>query len=1066
MKPRRKLFFTIPAVLFLFAAPPGLISQTVNGTIIGTVRDQGGAVIPKVAVTSHNLETGAERTVATDDTGAYTVPDVPAGTYDVTASITGFETEVRKGVVLTVGAVARADLALKIGSMTDKVEVTGETPQVDTTNSTISGLVGDAVIRDLPLNGRDWLQLAVLQSGVLTVETTLQTSSPAKGLGFKMSISGGRPTQNVFRVDGLVVNDSTNDSPGSALGVNMGVDAILEFSVLTNGYSAEYGRSAGGVVNAISKSGTNEFHGTAFEFLRNSYFDARNFFDHQIPAFRRNQFGGSIGGPIKKNKLFFFANYEGLRQTLGLSTVSFTLSPNARNGLICANPPACTSHTQIAISPSVQPYLALFPAANGAIQGDTGQFIRGAGEPGTENYFTGRVDYQINSSTSLFGSYLIDLGNIETPDAFAEKLTGTTTRQNRVILTLQHTFTPTLLNTLRGGFMRSVNFDGFDNSPTTPLLTDPKLGFLPGLPLGTFSINGLSSPGGIGSTGGDKYWYTTPQLSDDLTWVKGRNNMRIGFSVEAIRDNTYSPSSPLGTWQFGSVRDFLTNTNAQQFSADFPGTNLYRGFREKIFGFYFQDDYRILPNLTLNLGIRYEPTTEVSEVNNLLATLPTLASQKPFLGNGFYKNPSGRGFQPRVGLAWDPFGDGKTSVRAGFGVYDVLVLPNLFHLRALRSAPYFLSGNLVNPPSSSFPNGAFDLLGVNGYRAFWVQQNPPVAYKMQWNLNIQRQLTKTLSLMVAYVGSKGVHLPDGSDDADMIPPNLVTTAPDGNLLFPSTRPFERINPFYSQIQAIRWDGYSIYHSLQTNLSQRLSHGLTFQAVYVYSKSIDNGDIEYSNVEIAGQMDNPYWFYTNLQKGVSDFNIPQHATVNLVWDAPSLKSGWRVSRFLLSGWEVAGIFTASSGRPFSIRLQGDVAGTGSNQVGRNGGGQRPNYNPNGGPGCSVGAVNSGDPANYINLACFSVPLRGQLGNLGRNTFMAPSLEELDLSLFKNHDLFAEKLRIQFRAEIFNILNHVNFTDGGQPFTVFNTQGLPVQANTALISTSTTSRQIQLGMKFIF
>jgi outer membrane receptor protein involved in Fe transport len=1043
------------------------VAQTVNGSILGTVRDQAGAVIPNASISVKSLETGAERSATTDGLGAYNILSVPAGSYDVTASVPGFRTEVRRGITMTVGAVLRVDLALNVGAISDKVEVTGEAPQVDTTTSTMSGLVAEGVIRELPLNGRDWLQLTVLQPGALIVVSTNQQSSPGTGLGTKMSISGGRPTQNVFRIDGLVVNDQGNDSPGSALGVNMGVDAIREFSVLTNAYSAEYGRSSGGVVNAITKSGTNGIHGTAFEFLRNSALDARNFFDlNRVPPFRRNQFGGSVGGPIKKDKLFFFANYEGLRQFLSQSIVAQTLSPNARNGLICANPPACTSTTQITINPNLKPYLPLYPQPNGAIQGDTGQYLIGGGTTGDENYVTGRVDYQLSARTSLFGSYTFDNANKLTPDAFVEKQTGTHTRSNRVMVTLQHSFTPTVINTIRTGFQRSIEFSGLDTNPASPLLTDLSLGFVPGRTMGMFTVSGLNTPGGIGSTGGDKYWYTTPQLSDDLAWVRGRNNIRIGFSVEAIRHNPYSPSAPNGVWQFGSVSDFLTGNNAQQFSADFPGTNLYRGFREKIFGVYFQDDLRIRPNLTLNLGARYEPTTTIKEVNNLIAVLPTLDAANPRLGNGFYKNPTLRNVSPRVGFSWDPFGNGKTAVRSGFGVFDVPILVNLFHLRALRSAPFFKAGNLVNPPVSSYPNGAFPLLGPSAFRAYWVQPNPPVAYKMQWNLNIQRQLTNSLSLMAGYVGAKGVHMPDGSDDGDMVPPGLVKTAPDGNLLFPSTRPYLRINPNYSQVQTTRWDGFSIYHSLQVNLVQRLSHGFTFQAVYAYSKSIDNGGIEYSNVEIAGQMDNPWWFDTNLQKGVSDFNIPQHLSLNFVWDAPSPHSGMAVTRFLLSGWELSGIFTTQSGRPFSIRIPSDQAGTGSNQVGRNGGGQRPDFNPSGGPGCTVGAVNAGVPANYIRVECFSFPRPGELGNLGRNTFRAPKLEDFDFSVFKNHNLVGEKLKVQFRAESFNLFNRPNFTNGGQPFTPFNSNGQPVLANTRLVGTVTTSRQIQFGLKLLF
>src|SRR5882672_1123602 len=654
------LFLTF---VIVFTSAQQLVGQTVNGSIIGTVRDQAGAVIPNASVSTKSQETGAERSSVTDGTGVFNILSLPAGSYEVTVSAPGFQA-VRRNVTLTVGASLRVDLSLNVGAITDTVNVTAQSAQVDTTSSTISGLVSDSVIRDLPLNGRDWLQLAVLQAGVLTVVTTNQSSSPGTGLGMKMSISGGRPTQNVFRVDGLVVNDQGNDSPGSALGVNMGVDAIREFSVLTNAYSAEYGRSAGGVVNAISKSGSNAYHGTAFEFLRNSALDARNFFDlAQVPPFRRNQYGGSIGGPIKRDKLFFFANYEGLRQFLSRSIVAQTLSPNARQGIICANPPSCTTTRQIVINPSLKAYLPLWPEPNGPIQGDTGQFLKGGGQDGNEDYVTGRMDYQLGANTSLFGSYTFDNADKTTPDAFVLKLTGTHTRNNRVIVSLQHSFTPAVLNTVRMGLMRSVEISGQDSNPASPIMSDLSLGFVPGKTMGSFTVNGLNSPSGFGASAGDKYWYTSPQFGDDLAWVKGRHNVRVGFSLEAIRHNPYSPSAPNGVWQFSSVADFLTGNNAVQFSADYPGTNLYRGFREKIFGMYVQDDFRARPNLTFNLGVRYEPTTTIKEVHNQVAILPTMDAAQPRIGNGFYKNPTLRNFSPRVGLArhrFDPDSDCST----------------------------------------------------------------------------------------------------------------------------------------------------------------------------------------------------------------------------------------------------------------------------------------------------------------------------------------------------------------------------------------------------------------------
>ena len=1059
----RVIFFVLVVIL---AFAHQMVAQTVNGRIVGTVRDQGGGVIPGAMVSAKNQETGVERSALSDETGVFNILSIPAGSYEVSVMQPGFQL-VRRNIILTVGASVRVDFALTVGAIADTVEVTAEASQVDTTSSTLSGLVADTIIRELPINGRDWIQLATLQPGVLTVDTVLQESSPGKGLGAKMSISGGRPSENVFRVDGLVVNDQSNNSPGSALGVNMGVDAIREFSVLTNAYSAEYGRSAGGVVNAISKSGSNDFHGTTFEFLRNSAMDARNFFDGpKIPPFRRNQYGGSIGGPIKQDKLFFFANYEGLRQFLSQSIVANTLSDNARKGLICANPPACTTTTQIPIASALKPYLPLWPEPNGPIQGDSGQFLKGGGQLGSEDYATGRVDYQIGTSTSLSGSYAFDNSNKRTQDSFALKFTGTHTRNNRVIVTLQHSFSATLLNTIRGGVNRSVEKSGQDYNPVSAITTDLSLGWVPGRTFGSFSVNGLTSPSGFGASAGDSYWYTAPQLSDDLGWLKGRHNVRVGFSVEGIRQNPWSPSSPNGTWQFSSISDFLQGIRPVQFSADFPGTNLYRGFREKIFGTYIQDDFRFRPNLTLNLGVRYEPTTTVKEVNNLLAILPTMDAAQPRLGNGFYKNPTLMNFSPRVGFAWDPKGDGRTSIRSGFGLFDVPVLVNLFNLRALRAAPYFLSGNLVNPPASSFPNGAFQLLGPTAARAYYVQPNPPRAYKMNWNLNIQRQLTNTLALTAAYVGAKGVHLPDGSDDGDMVPPQYVSFA-NGQYVFAKGAP--RINPNYSQVQTTRWDGYSIYHGLQLNLVQRLSNALTFQAVYGFSKSIDNGAIEYSNVEIAGEMDNPWWFNTKLQKAVSDFNVPHHLGMNFVWDVPTPKFNNVVPRFLLGSWELTGIYSLQNGRPFSIRVPNDVAGTGSNQVGRNGGGQRPDFNPNGGPGCTTGAVNSGNPNNYIRVECFSFPLAGTLGNLGRNTFRAPIQNNFDFSLFKNNNVLGEKLKAQFRVETFNLFNHVNFSNGGtggQPFTPFTAQGQIVPSNTRLVGTTTTSRQIQVALRLIF
>ena len=1046
----------LPAFFALFFSTPRLAAQTVTGRIVGTIRDQQGAVIPNTSISAKNVGTGAERTAVSDASGGFSIVSVPAGSYDVTASAGGFQREVRSGITLTVGAAARVDFSLTVGVVEQQVVVTGEAPQVDTTTSTMAGLVGDTTIRSLPLNGRDWLQLAILQPGVITVEEQIAGGNPTKSSGTKMSISGGRPSQNEYRVDGMVVNDQTNNSPGSALGVNLGVDAIREFSVLTNTFSAEYGRASGGVINAITMSGTNAIHGSAFEFLRNTALDARNFFDPaRIPPFRRNQFGGSVGGPIKKDKLFYFANYEGLRQFLSESFSSNTLSPNARNGILASGP-------AVTIDPRIQPYLALFPLPNGAIVGDTGKVVFGAGQLGTEDYVTGRIDYLLSANTSLAGSYTFDNANLSTPDAFNEKLTASKSRNQRFMLSLQHVFSPTLLNTVRTGFNRVVAANGLDEAPNTPLLTDLSLGFVPGLNMGTFTIAGLSSPGGIGSSLTHAFWYTAPQVNDDLAWIKGRNNFRFGFSLEALRDNLNSLSRPAGLWSFGSVRNFLTDIPTE-FDSDFPGTDSYRGVRTKIFGAYIQDDLRLRPNLTLNLGLRYEMGTTLSEVNGKSANLHNLADPQVVVGGPLYENPTKRDFAPRVGFAWDPFGSGKTAIRSGFGIFDIVPTPGLLDNRMERTVPFFESGVLLNPPPSSFPNSAFNLLGPTSLRTILVEFKPHPAYSMQWNLNVQQQITKDLSIAVGYVGSKAVHLPAIQGDADQVPPSLVTVAPDGHLLFPTNGPPQRINPNFSEIDPTQWLGFSIYHSLQVNVSQRLSHGISFQGVYVWSKNIDIGSAEFSSTENQNSMDSPWSFDPNLQRGVTDYDVPHHLSINFLWDVPSPNYRMAASRFLLAGWQLGGIFTAQSGTPFSVVAPVDRAGTGSAGATGSGGGQRPDLIL--GPGCGPNAVNAGNPDNYIKLQCFTFPKLGELGNLGRNTLRGPGLEDFDFSIFKNTNVLGEKLKAQFRAEFFNLLNRSNFGFG--LVDVFNSNGQTLPVNAAVAPpTITKSRQMQFGLKFIW
>ena len=473
---------------------------------------------------------------------------------------------------------------------------------------------------------------------------------------------------------------------------------------------------------------------------------------------------------------------------------------------------------------------------------------------------------------------------------------------------------------------------------------------------------------------------------------------------------------------------------------------------------YVQDDFRARSNLTLNLGVRYEPARVLSESNNLTTNLHNIWDPQQTTGQQMYQNPTLRNFAPRIGLAWDPRGDGKTSVRAGFGTFNVLPLPNLLSGNLNHTLPFYLNATVNNPSPSTFPNQV--PLRFDSGSGYYMQYDAPAAYKEQWNLNIERQLTTGLSITAGYVGSRGIHLPIRYGDLNVVPLSLVTKTPDGHLRFPSGTP-QRVNPNFPLIPATLWNGYSVYHSGQINITQRLNHGVSFQGVYSWSKNIDVGSSEVNRNDNFNNVDNAYGFLPSLNRGVSDFDVPQHAAINAVWDLPNPATQMAIPRFFLSGWELGGIYTVQSGGPFSALISGDRAGTGTGAGNANG--QRPDYI--GGPGCSTNATNPGHPDNYINLRCFSFPVAGTLGNLGRNTLRGPGVEDFDFSLFKNNNLLREKLKVQFRAEAFNLFNRTNF--GARAVSLFNGRGATIPGNAVLSSpTVTTSRQIQFGTKLIW
>src|SRR6202521_2704997 len=587
-----------------------LYAQVVGGTIEGTITDPKSAVLPDVKVEILNLSTQIVTTLTSNADGFYTVPNLLPGNYRVTATRSGFATAVTE-LILTVGAQRVVNVAMHIGTINEVVRVQTEVPEVELASSEISGVVNGTTIRELPLNGRDWTQLATLEPGITSIRTQPSVGAGdrgQRGFGTQMTVNGGRPAQNNYRLDGTSVNDYSNSAPGSVLGADLGSDAVAEFSVLSSSYPAEYGRSSGGVINAITRSGTNEFHGSVYEFLRNSALDASNFFDIKKPPFKRNQFGATAGGPIFKDRTFIFGNYEGLRQSLGVTQSSTVPTQDPRAGHLM--------DTDVIVASLVIPYLVIWPLPNAGILQDSCR-TDGSGicELGTctlsgqqitpENYFTTRIDHKFSTNDALYGTYMHDSANITQPDELGIKVTGYTTGRQLVTLEENHIFNPQVVNAVRVGYSRVVGLVGQTLKALSPLATDPTLGFAaPGRPVGEIDVTGIATfSGGVGAISNYNFHWTSFQAYDDAFVTKGKHSIKFGVAAERIQENMNAADSPNGFYVFGSLSSFLQNMPGS-FSANLGETGIPRHMRQTIFGAYLADDWRLFPNLTVNLGLQ------------------------------------------------------------------------------------------------------------------------------------------------------------------------------------------------------------------------------------------------------------------------------------------------------------------------------------------------------------------------------------------------------------------------------------------------------------------------------
>ena len=1118
-------------VVVLLSVVVNLHAQVAGGTISGTVTDSSGRVINKVEITITNVATGVTRVVTTNDEGFYSAPNLLPGTYELKFSASGFKVEARKNIELTVGALVGLDQILRVGSISETVVVQSEIPAVQLSTSELSAVVNATTVRELPLNGRSWTDLAQLQPGVSAIHTqpdfSAGTDRGNRGFGQQLTISGARPQQNNYRLDGVSLNDYANGAPGSVLGGNLGVDAIEEFSVITSNYEADYGKTSGGVVNAITRSGTNQIHGSAYEFLRNSKLDTKNYFDvGNIPPFKRNQFGGTLGGPIVKNHTFFFVDFEGIRQSKGITTVATVPSAAARSGTLCSSPDpgsTCTP-TPVTVDPAAQAYFTFYHLPNnGAVagsNGDLGIFTFAGQQVVNENFLTARVDHKFSQTDSLFGTYLYDKTPYSSPDGLENVEFSTLTARQFVALEETHIFSPRFANSVRiGGNHEGVN-NNLSLKAINPDASRTDLGVggsaFAGRDATQVLIGGGVSDfsGGVGGSPTYLYHWNSIQAYDDAFFTKGTHSVRFGGAFEGMLLNVTADTDPNGIWRFADLNGFLTN-NPTKFQGGIASTLSPRNLRQNIFGLYLQDDWRWKPNLTLNLGLRYEMSTVPSETSGKIANLRNITDALPVCGTlraggctgtgSFFNNPTLHNFEPRFGFAWDPFRNGKTAVRGGIGLFDVLPLPYQFVLMTTQSAPFFSYTSVNSPGPGTFFSGLTSFPD-NTLRSTYVA-NAKRDYVAQWNFNIQQQITPSVAGMVAYVGSRGIHQPFKVDEADLVIPtktpygylwpqvdingNLTTGPNAGNP--PST-----INPNYGSIRALFYEGHSYYNALEAQLSKRLRRGFQMQGVFTWAKSMDTSSASVAGDTFGNSISSLHWFDMRLSRGLSDFNVDKTLVVNGTWELGTPKSLSAPAQWALGGWELGLIFTASGGVPFTPTF-----GTGSDPQGSLSSDDWAFPNRLEGSGCNS-LTNPGNPNNYIKTNCFTVPtwpgdqnswaancnqfppsaqsssgppvaavfpqcfnLRG---NSGRNILIGPGVTSLDFSLFKNNYIkrISERFNIQFRAELFNILNHPNFAPPVQGVNtdIFDGTGAPNPAAGLLTRTTTTAREIQFALKIIF
>lgn len=1043
----KKLSLLVCAVFSILVFVQVAQAQTTTAVLSGTVTDETGAVLPGAQVTVTNTATGVRRSVTTDAVGRFTASQLPPGSYELTVTQTGFDTLVRQGITLTVGQEASLTLSMKVGTVTEQVTVVGEAPLVNTSSSAVSGVVEEKRIEALPLNGRDFSQLPLVQPGVTAYRSGEETVS--KGYGTRISMGGSRPDQTAWLLDGTNIHGISNfGTPGSAAGLMLGVDAIREFQVLTSNYSADLGGTSGGVVNMVSKSGTNAFHGTLFEFLRNNALDARNFFDRQdapsdprLPPFKRNQFGGSLGGRILKDRTFFFGTYEGVRKREEATST--------------APVPSLAVHQTENVAASVRPYLDLWPLGDG-----NGTLSQESPNPASENYFAIRVDHQLTDKQSIFARFTFDQGSLTRPDALP--ITSVTAETNTRYTTIQHDYilSPTFLMTTRLSYNRTrlhgESVSLIDYPPSLNIFF-PEFGLVPEL-----RVPGYTTFGPAGNNLVNRF-QNAYGFQEHLQYIRGSHSMRFGFEYNHLGSGKGIEIAAInGQFTWSSLQSFLADGRLSAFAALATGSDTYRSLLSHVYGFYFQDDWKVRPNVTLNLGLRYEPFSSPTEKHGRLSTLRDWLHDPAFTVGPLFDNPYKKNFSPRVGFAWDPQGNGQTAIRGGMGLFFVTLSGAHYILPSQKNPPFLgttatVQGNLASAVSDMARISPALLSLTTSSSSFpeIIQWNLDPSYEIKYNFAVERQLPGDIAVSAGYLGGRGIHLWRNADVNDPIP-----TIVDGRAFIAPGTP--RPNPNLGVGTVRNSDAQSFYNALQLELKKRFSRGFQLQTSYTWSKNIDDSTtgVAGSDYTLGGVGYTSQPWSTKADRGLSSLHIGQTFVVNGIYEIPSPASSGLAST-VFGGWQVASILTANSGAPFNV----NIAGRNAPDQSRNAGVQRPDLVA----GRSFDSIVTGDPNGWFDPTAFVLPPAGFYGNAGRNILLGPGLVNFDVSLQKNTPLpIGEGTELQFHANFFNLLNRANFAnprvDLSQVLNAATRAYIPGAGR--ITDTATSSRQLQFGLKLVF